>query len=173
MPTCPFDGIEPKIHKSSFIAPNAWVTGNVTLGKNVSVFFGTTIRGDINEIVVGEGSNIQDGSMLHTTNNLSTCIIGKHVTIGHHVIVHGAQIDDLCIVGMGSTILDNAKIGKNCLIGANSLVTMNTVIPEGTLAFGNPAKVIRDLTDDEIRHFQVSADNYIKTSQKYKLVFSK
>ena len=121
----------------------------------------------MNKIVIGANTNIQENSVVHVDTN-SPCIIGKNVTIGHGAIIHGCSISDNVLVGMGSIILNNAKIGKNTIIGAGSLVTQGKSFPEGVLILGNPAKVVRELTDDEIKNIQKSADNYVNLSKRYK-----
>ena len=171
MPVIPYLDHLPQIADDAFVAPNAWLTGKIIIESKASVFFGVVARGDIQFIKIGSESNIQDNAVIHTSRGLKDCIIGKRVTVGHNAILHGCQIHDSCIIGMGTTILDNAVIESNCIIGANSLVTMNTVIPEGSLALGSPAKVVRKLTEKEISEIQASADSYIKVSSNYKNYF--
>lgn len=171
MPLVPYLEHSPKIADDAFVAPDAWLTGKVTLGSKASVFFGVVARGDINNIIIGKESNVQDNAVIHTSRGLKDCIIGSRVTVGHGAILHGCQISDSCIIGMGSTILDNAEIASNCLIGANSLVTMNTIIPEGSLVMGSPAKVVRKLTTKEIDEIQASAESYLKVSARYREYF--
>ena len=172
MPLAPYLEHSPEIAADAFIAPNAWLTGRVTLESKASVFFGAVLRGDIQAIHIGAESNIQDNSILHTSRGMQDCSVGKRVTVGHGVILHGCTISDSCIIGMGSTILDNARISSNCIIGANSLVTMNTIIPECSLALGSPAKVVRKLTAKEIDEIQASAESYLKVSARYRQFFS-
>ena len=150
-----------------FIAPSATVIGDVQLAKDASVWFNATIRGDNEPIIVGEGSNVQDGSIIHTDPGYK-CIIGKHVTVGHMVMLHGCEIADDCLIGIGSTILNKTKIGKNCIIGANALVTENKVIPERSLVLGSPGKVVRQVTDKEIEHIKENARDYVENFKKYK-----
>lgn len=171
MPLVPYLEFQPKVSKDVFIAPNAWVTGKVTLGERSSVFFGAVLRGDIQNIIIGEETNIQDNAVIHTSRGLQDCMIGKRVTVGHSAILHGCTIKDSCIIGMGVTILDGAEISSNCIIGANALVTMNTKIPEGSLAVGSPAKVVRKLSDKEIEEIQASANSYLKVSANYRSYF--
>jgi carbonic anhydrase/acetyltransferase-like protein (isoleucine patch superfamily) len=171
MPLVPYLEHTPKISDDSFIAPNAWLTGKVTVESKASVFFGVSARGDIQAIHIGKESNIQDNAVIHTSRGLKDCIIGSRVTVGHCAILHGCTVNDSVIIGMGSTVLDNAEIGSNCIIGANSLVTMNTKIPEGSLALGSPAKVIRKLTIKEIDEIQAAAESYLKVSARYKEFF--
>ena len=139
----------------------------VEIEDNVNIWFGTRLRADMNKIVVGANTNIQENSVVHVDTN-SPCIIGKNVTIGHGAIIHGCSISDNVLVGMGSIILNNAKIGKNTIIGAGSLVTQGKSFPDGVLILGNPAKVVRELTDDEIKNIKKSADNYVNLSKRYK-----
>lgn len=168
MPVIPFKERRPTIGADAFIAPDAWITGATKLGAKVSVFFGAVLRGDINSITVGDGCNIQEHAMLHTSHGLGDCTVGKDVTIGHHAIIHGCSIGDNCIIGMNATVLDGAKVGKNCIIGAQALVPMNMQIPEGSLAVGVPAKVVRTLTTAEIEEIAQSAASYRAVGAEYR-----
>ena len=162
-----FDEVKPKINENTYISESVDIVGKVEIEENVNIWFGTRLRADMNKIVVGANTNIQENSVLHVDTN-SPCIIGKNVTIGHGAIIHGCSISDNVLVGMGAIILNNAKIGKNTIIGAGSLVTQGKSFPEGVLILGNPAKVVRELTDDEIKNIQKSADNYVNLSKRYK-----
>ena len=162
-----FEGQIPKIDPGSWVAPNAVIIGRVELKKNYNIWFNTTLRGDLEPIIIGENSNIQDGSVIHTDPGCPT-IIGRGVTVGHMVMLHGCEIDDDCLIGIGSTILNKTKIGKNCIIGANALVTENKVIPERSLVLGSPGKVVRQVTDDEIEHIKENARDYVENFKKYK-----
>ena len=162
-----FEGVTPRINKNTYISESVDIIGKVDVEENVNIWFGTRLRGDMNNIIIGENTNIQENSVVHVDIN-SPCIIGKNVTIGHGTIIHGCSISDNVLVGMGSIILNNAKIGKNTIIGAGSLVTQGKEFPEGVLILGNPAKVIRQLTEAEIESIQRSADNYVSLSKKYK-----
>ena len=162
-----FEGVTPIINKNTYISESVDIIGKVNVEENVNIWFGTRLRGDMNNIIIGENTNIQENSVVHVDIN-SPCIIGKNVTIGHGTIIHGCSISDNVLVGMGSIILNNAKIGKNTIIGAGSLVTQGKEFPEGVLILGNPAKVIRQLTEAEIESIQRSADNYVSLSKKYK-----
>ena len=137
------------------------------LKKNSNIWFNTTLRGDLEPIIIGENSNVQDGSVIHTDPGCPT-IVGKGVTIGHMVMLHGCEIADDCLIGIGSTILNKTKIGKNCIIGANALVTENKVIPERSLVLGSPGKVVRQVTDEEIEHIKENAKDYVENFKKYK-----
>ena len=157
---------KPKNSGENWVAPNATIIGDVTLEKNSSVWFNAVIRGDNENIHVGEGSNVQDGSVLHTDPGCPLRI-GKDVTIGHIVMLHGCTIGDNSLIGINSIILNGAKIGKNCLIGANSLVTEGTVIPDNSLVMGSPAKVVRELSDDEVKLLAYSSKHYIEKSKHF------
>ena len=158
----------PEISSDSWIAPNAIIIGKVKLEKNSSIWFNAVLRGDIEKIVIGENSNIQDGSVLHTDPGYPLTV-GKGVTVGHMVMLHGCEISDDTLIGIGSTILNKAKIGKNFIIGANTLVTENKVIPDNSLVLGSPGKVARKVTDDEIKVIRENAKHYVTNSKRYKI----
>ena len=162
-----FNNISPKLDKDSWFAPNSVLIGNVTLKKDANIWFNATLRGDVEPITIGEGSNIQDGSVVHTDPGCPA-IIGKNVTVGHLVMLHGCQISDDALIGIGSIILNNAKIGKNCIIGANSLITENKVIPDNSLVVGSPGRVLRKVTDEEIKAVLENGKHYVDFSKKYK-----
>ena len=160
---------KPKNSGENWVAPNATIIGDVTFEKNSSVWFNAVIRGDNENIHVGEGSNVQDGSVLHTDPGCPLRI-GKDVTIGHIVMLHGCTIGDNSLIGIGAVILNNAKIGKNCIIGAKALITENKEIPNNSLVVGAPGRVVRKLTDEEIgkitenaKHYQDNWKRYVKT----------
>ena len=171
------DGVQPKLEDDTvWIAENACVIGNVRLAGRSSVWFGVTIRGDNDPISIGEGSNIQDHSVLHTDIG-SPISIGRDVTIGHKVMLHGCQIGDNSLIGMGSTILNNAKIGEGSIVGANSLITEGKEFPAGTLIVGSPARVVRQLSEDEKKMISMSAKIYQDNAVRFakglkKLTFS-
>jgi carbonic anhydrase/acetyltransferase-like protein (isoleucine patch superfamily) len=150
----------------NWVAPNANVIGDVTLEKNTSIWFNATLRGDIENIYVGEGSNVQDGSVLHTDPGYPLKI-GKNVTVGHLVMLHGCTIGDNSLIGIGAVILNNAKIGKNCVIGAKSLITENKEIPDNSLVVGSPGRVIRKVTDEEVKAIKENAIRYQENWKKY------
>ena len=164
----PYNGIEPKIDESVFICDGAFVIGDVVLEKNVSVWFNAVVRGDVNYIRVGESTNIQDGSILHVTYQKYPLIIGKEVTIGHGVVIHGCQIKDRVLIGIGAILLDNCKVNSNSFIAAGTLVKENFIVPEGVLVAGVPGKIVRDLTDIEIKKIKRSSDNYIMYVNNYR-----
>jgi len=157
---------KPKNSGENWVAPNATIIGDVTLEKYTSIWFNATLRGDIENIYVGEGSNIQDGSVLHTDPGYSLKI-GKNVTVGHLVMLHGCTIGNNSLIGIGAVILNNAKIGKNCIVGAKSLITENKEIPDNSLVVGSPGKVIRKVTDGEVKAIEENAIRYQKNWKKY------
>ncbi len=150
-----------------WIAPNAAVMGRVILHKNASVWFGATLRGDNDPITIGEGSNVQDGSVLHTDTG-SPLTIGKNVTIGHMVMLHGCTIGDNTLVGIGSIVLNGAKIGKNCLIGANCLITEGKEIPDNSLVMGAPGKVVREVSDQQAMMLAAGSMHYVENWKRYR-----
>lgn len=169
----PFDGIQPQVAASAWVDETAVVVGDVALAEQVSVWPHAVIRGDVNSIRIGEGSNIQDFAMLHVTHKRpvdplgAPLVIGKHVTIGHHVTLHGCTIGDEVLVGIGTIILDRAIIESHVLIGAGSLVPPNKRLESGWLYMGSPVKKVRPLTEDEIAYFKYSAEHYQRLSAKH------
>ena len=160
-------GIEPKISKRSKIFKNAVIAGDVTISDYVSVWYNATIRGDMAPVVILENTNIQDNCVIHTNTGLPTHI-GKNVTVGHAAIIHAATVEDNCLIGMGSIILDGAVIGKNSLVGAGCVVPPNKIVPENTLVVGNPMKIIRKLSEDELKNISLNKDYYLKLMSEYK-----
>eukprot|EP00123_Amoebidium_parasiticum_P019545 comp26612_c0_seq1/m.47109 comp26612_c0_seq1/g.47109 ORF comp26612_c0_seq1/g.47109 comp26612_c0_seq1/m.47109 type:complete len:206 (-) comp26612_c0_seq1:326-943(-) len=163
------DGATPELPESGdyWIAPNAAVMGHVKMGKDTSVWWNATLRGDNALITVGDGTNIQDGSVVHTDVNVPVTI-GKNVTVGHLVMLHGCEIGDNSLIGIGSVILNNVKIGKNCIIGANTLISENKVIPDNSLVMGSPGKVVKQVTADQEVMLQKSAELYIANYKRFK-----
>jgi carbonic anhydrase/acetyltransferase-like protein (isoleucine patch superfamily) len=162
-----FEQNTPKIDPECWVASNSVIIGKVELKKNCNIWFNTVLRGDIEQITIGENSNVQDGSVIHTDPGCPT-IVGNGVTVGHMVMLHGCEIADDCLIGIGSIILNKTKIGKNCIIGANALVTENKVIPERSLVLGSPGKIVRQVTDEEIEHIKENARDYVENFKKYK-----
>ena len=150
-----------------FIADSASVIGSVVMHQNASIWFGAVLRGDDDVITIGENSNVQDLSVLHVDPGFPLTI-GKNVTVGHKVMLHGCEIGDNSLVGINSVILNGAKIGKNCLIGANSLISENKVIPDGSLVMGSPGKVVKQLTEDQMKGLEMSALHYVENFKRYK-----
>ena len=151
---------QPRLGKGAFIARTAVVIGDVTLGAYSSVWYSAVLRGDINRIVVGHHSNVQDNAVLHLADDFA-CVLGNWVTVGHGAIVHACRVGDECLVGMGAVILDGAVIGKQSIIGAKALVTQGTKIPPGSLVLGAPAKVVRKLTKQERAGLKWWAQKYV------------
>ena len=157
---------KPKNSGKNWVAPNATVIGDVTLEKDSSIWFNAVLRGDLENIHVGEGSNVQDGSVLHTDPGCPLKI-GKNVTVGHMVMLHGCTIGDESLIGIGVVILNNAKIGKNCIIGAKSLITENKEIPDNSLVMGSPGKVIREVTEEEKKSVLANTKRYQDNWKRY------
>ncbi|MBC8059859.1 MAG: gamma carbonic anhydrase family protein [Clostridiaceae bacterium] len=162
-----FRGIVPQVHKSCFVAESAQIIGEAVLKQDASVWFGAVVRADDNKINIGKGSNIQDNCILHSSIKEGNIVIGEKVTVGHGAILHGCKINNNCLIGMGAIILDGAEIGENTIIGAGSLVTSNKNIPAGVLCLGSPARVIRELTEEEIQAIADSAKHYIDIISEY------
>lgn len=169
-----FKSYKPTLGKNAWIAKGASVIGRVTMGEDASVWFGTVVRGDVHYITIGDRSNIQDLSMIHVTHHKNPdesdgypTVIGNDVTVGHRVMLHGCTIEDACLIGMSATILDGAVIGKESIVGASSLVTKNKVFPPRSLIMGSPAKVVRSLTDEEVKELYASASRYVVFKNEY------
>lgn len=156
----------PQLQEGVWIADTATVIGDVRLGKNVNVWFGAILRGDNDPITIGENTNIQDGSVLHTDDGVPLDI-GANVTVGHKVMLHGCTVGEGSLIGINAVVLNRAVIGKHCLIGANSLIPEGKVIPDRSLVCGSPGRIIRELTDHEISRLQASADGYVANAQRY------
>jgi carbonic anhydrase/acetyltransferase-like protein (isoleucine patch superfamily) len=161
------DGKRPQIDPTAWVAPGAHVIGNVTLSSDASIWFGTTIRGDNDPIMVGQGSNIQENCVLHTDIGYPLTI-GVNCTIGHKAMLHGCTIGDNSLIGMGATVLNGAVIGKNCLIGAGSLITEGKVIPDGSLVMGAPGKVVREMETAAIQSLTESALHYQQNAKRFR-----
>ncbi len=159
-------GRKPDTARAAFVAANATVLGDVSLGPDSSVWYGCVLRGDINSIAIGEGTNIQDLTMVHLADDY-TVRIGRYCTIGHSAIIHACEIGDECLVGMGATILDGAKIGDRCIVGANALVTQRFEAPPGSMILGAPAKVVRLLTEAEQGGIRGWAEKYIEVAKAH------
>ena len=159
-------GVRPELDPESWVADSATVIGRVILNKGASVWFGATLRGDNDPITIGENSNIQDGAVLHTDLGVPLTI-GRHVTVGHMVMMHGCEVGDNSLIGIGSIILNNAKIGKNCLIGANTLITEGKVIPDGSMVMGAPGKVIREVSEQQLQGMLAGSHHYVENWKRY------
>ena len=168
MPIFQYNNIYPKISETAFVAPTASIIGDVTIGSGSSVWFNNVIRGDVAKIVVGNRTNIQDGTVVHVTRNGGNTIIGDNVTIGHSCLLHACNISSNSFIGMGSIIIDGAIIEEFSWVAAGSLVTNNKIIKSYEIWAGRPAKFFRKLTDEEINYISISAENYHKHSVEYR-----
>src|ERR1700755_3562447 len=157
----------PQVHETAFVAPNAQLIGSVLLEENSSVWFGAVLRGDNELLTVGPDSNVQDGSVVHTDAGIFVTL-GRGITVGHKVMIHGCEVGDYSLVGINATVLNRAKIGKYCLIGANALITEGKVIPDGSVVMGSPGKIVRQVTDNERLVLQASSAHYVENAQRYK-----
>lgn len=167
----PYDNHVPSFGEEIFLAPNASIVGQTVLGNRVSVWFGAVLRGDIAPIEVGEGSNIQDNSVLHVGDD-DPCIVRRNVVVGHNVILHGCTVEDNCVIGMGAIVLNEAVIGEGSVVGAGALVTQRTQVPPYSLVLGSPAKVVRELTDEEREQQSVFAPKYVRVARNYHPLFA-
>ncbi|MFB0905919.1 MAG: gamma carbonic anhydrase family protein [Pseudomonadales bacterium] len=161
------DNLSPEIHADTWVADSAAVIGQVVLEAGVSVWFNAVLRAENAAIHVGENSNIQDGSVLHVDPGMPLTI-GKNVTIGHKVMLHGCTIGDESLIGINAVVLNGAKIGTNCLIGANSLISEGKEIPDGSLVMGSPGKIVRTLTPEQMQGLKLSALHYVDNGKRYK-----
>lgn len=163
------DGVRPRTPESGafWVADSAEVIGNIILGENVSVWYGCVLRGDNEPVHIGDNTNIQDLSIIHTDVG-APVTIGKNVTVGHRVILHGCEIGDDSLIGMGSTILNRARIGRNCIIGANALIPEGKEIPDNSLVMGAPGKIIREVSDAQIQVIRMSAIHYVDNWKRHK-----
>ena len=164
----PVNEKSPQYGENCWFAPNATIVGNVTMGKDCTVWFNAVVRGDVNAIIMGNRVNIQDGAIIHCTYQKTATTIGNNVSIAHNAIVHGCTIEDEVLIGMGAIVMDGAVIGKNSIIGAGAIVTQNTIVPPGTIWAGNPAKYIKDVTKDLGEVFMRTANNYVMYAEWFK-----
>ena len=162
-----FQNLHPKIHETAFVAEDAIIIGAVEIGAESSVWFGSILRGDVNHIRIGARTNVQDGSIIHVSRKTHPTVLEDEVTLGHRVTLHGCYIETGCLIGIGAIILDGVRVGKNSLIAAGSLLTPNTQIPPRSLVMGSPAKVKRELSDDEVKDLERFWENYVSLSRIY------
>lgn len=167
MPVIPYRDLVPQLAEDCLVAPGAHVIGDVHIGAKSSIWFGAVVRGDVFHIRIGAGSNIQDNSVVHVTTGKHATVVGDGVTVGHRVILHGCTVEDGALVGMGAVVMDRAVIGAGALVGAGAVVTEGTKIPPGTLALGAPARVKRELTEEERRYMAWSAPHYSDLAAQY------
>ena len=163
-----FSDKTPKIHSSAFVTDDAIVIGDVEIGEDASVWFGSIIRGDVNHIRIGARTNIQDGCVIHVSSRTHPTVLEDEITVGHRVTLHGCHVESGCLIGIGSILMDGARIGTRSLVGAGSLVTPGTQIPPRSLVIGSPARVKRELTDDELSFLDRSWRNYVELKNKYR-----
>ena len=161
------NGVAPKLADSAWVAESAEVIGHVRLGEEANVWFACVIRGDNEEIVIGAGCNIQDGSVLHSDWG-KPLTLGERVSVGHRVMLHGCSIGDGSLIGIGAVILNDAKIGRNCLVGAGSLVTEGKEFPDGSMILGSPARVVRQLSAEQIEGFQAISTHYVENARLFR-----
>ncbi len=162
-----YEGIAPKLGARVYIAPNATVIGDCVLGEETSIWFGAVLRGDVFPIRIGARSNIQDNAVVHITASTHATTLGDEVTVGHGAIIHGCTIGNRVLIGMGSIVLDGAQVGDECLIGAGALVTPGTVIPPRSLALGQPARVVRKLSDEDVVRIRESSAVYVQYAASF------
>ena len=161
------DDKQPVLAEGAWVADSAQVMGAVELGANASVWFGTVIRGDTETIRIGEGSNIQDLAVIHADNGLPV-VVGKHVTVGHQVMLHGCTIGDESLIGIAAVVLNGARIGRNCVVGAGSVVTEGKEFPDGSMIIGSPAKAVRELTEAQQQALVASAKHYVENARRFR-----
>lgn len=164
----PFSDKHPQIHETAFVADDAIIIGDVEIGEQASIWFGSIIRGDVNHIRIGARTNIQDASVIHVSSKTHPTILEDEITVGHRVTLHGCHIETGCLIGIGSIILDGVRVGRNSLVAAGSLITPNTQIPPDSLVMGSPAKVKRPLTDEELADLPRFWKNYVALLSEYK-----
>lgn len=162
-----FRGFKPKVDKTAFVAPTADLIGRVTVGRHASIWHGVVLRGDINRVVVGDRSNVQDNSVFHVEKS-KACILKSSVTVGHMANVHGCVVEDFALIGIGAIILNGAVIGEQSIVGAGSVVLEGTKVPPRSLVVGTPGKVVRKLGPADLKHLRESAANYVKLAAVYK-----
>jgi gamma-carbonic anhydrase len=162
-----YRGVMPTLGDDVFIAPGAWVIGDVVIGAKSSVWFNSLVRGDVHFIRIGSETNIQDNSTLHVTEGKFPLHLGDRVTVGHRAIIHGCDVEDECLIGMGAIIMDGARIGRGSLIGAGAVVTPGTIIPPESVVLGFPAKVVRKAGDEEKRLIAESGRHYVDLAHRY------
>ena len=162
-----FNGIEPKIHETAFVTNDAIVIGDVEIGEDSSVWFGSVVRGDVNYIRIGARTNIQDATVIHVSSRTHPTILEDEITVGHRVTLHGCHVESGCLIGIGSMLMDGVRVGAQALVGAGSLLTPGTQIPPRSLVLGSPARVKRELTEDELKFLDRSWRNYVELKTKY------
>ena len=163
-----FQNLQPKIHESAFIAEDAVLIGDVEIGENSSVWYGSILRGDVNYIRIGARTNVQDACVIHVSSRTHPTVLEDEITLGHRVTLHGCHVETGSLIGIGAIVLDGARIGRNSLVAAGSLVTPGTQIPPRSLVMGSPAKVKRELSDDEVKDLEKFWRNYVSLGEIYR-----
>lgn len=163
----PFNDKQPLIHETTFVADDAIVIGDVDIGEDSSVWFGSIVRGDVNYIRIGARTNIQDGTIIHVSSKTHPTVLEDEITIGHRVTLHGCNVESGCLIGIGAILLDGVHVGRNSLVAAGSLLTPGTQIPPCSLVMGSPAKVKRELAEDELAYLDKSWRNYVELKKQY------
>ncbi|HEX6279469.1 MAG TPA: gamma carbonic anhydrase family protein [Pyrinomonadaceae bacterium] len=163
-----FNGIEPKIHESAFIADDAVITGDVEVAEDTSIWFGSVLRGDVNYIRIGARTNIQDQTIIHVSSKGLPTIVEEEVTVGHRVTLHACHVERGCLIGIGAILMDGVRVGAQSLVGAGSLLTPGTQIPPRSLVIGSPCRVKRELTDEELASLEQSWKNYVELKNQYR-----
>lgn len=164
----PFQDKHPKIHNTAFVTDDVIVIGDVEIGEDSSVWFGSVVRGDVNFIRIGRRTNIQDLTVIHVSSGTHPTVLEDEITVGHRVVLHGCHVESGCLIGIGATLMDGVHVGAQSLIAAGSLLTPGTQIPPRSLVMGSPARVIRELTDDEIAYLDQSWRNYTELKKHYR-----
>lgn len=162
-----FRSVRPRIHGSALVVDGAVIVGDVEIGEDASVWFGSVVRGDVNYIRIGARTNIQDMTVIHVSSNTHPTIVEEEVTVGHRVVLHGCHVERGCLIGIGAIVMDGARVGAQSLVGAGTLLTPGTVIPPRTLVIGSPGRVKRELTDDELAYLDRSWRNYVELKVRY------
>jgi len=168
MPVLRFEDREPAVGERVFVAPSAYVVGDVTLGDDVSIWFGAVVRGDVNRVRIGARSNVQDGGVVHVSHQTHPTAIGDGVVVGHQAVVHGCTLEDGCLVGIGARVLDGAVVGRGAQVAAGAVVTPGARVPAGHLALGIPARVVRELSDGERDNIAAIAERYVRLKERYR-----
>lgn len=163
----PFNNIYPKIDESAFVADDAVIIGDVEIGEDSSVWFGSVIRGDVNFIRIGARTNIQDMTVAHVSSNTHSTVLEDEITVGHRVVLHGCHVESGCLIGIGAILMDGVRVGRNSLVAAGSLLTPGMQIPPNSLVMGSPAKVTRELTAEELAYLDQSWRNYTQLKKSY------
>ena len=162
-----FETHHPQLGPRAWVAPSAQVLGQVAMGEDANVWYGSVLRGDVGTITIGARTNIQDLSVIHVTTGLHDTVLGDDITVGHRVILHGCTVANAVLVGMGAIVLDGAQVGEHCIVGAGATITQGKIVPPRSLVLGSPARVVRSVGDNEIMHIMASAAHYVELAQRH------